>query len=112
MSNSNPEEVLPANTLLHGVSLRHLNTFGLEARAERYYRATSIGGLREALRVEQPSLVLGGGSNLLLRRDVPGLVLHLDLAGIAVVEDPGQPDRNVLVTAGAGRTGMPSCCIP
>lgn len=66
---------LPANTLLHEVSLGPLNTFGFEARAERFYRATSLGGLREALRYEQPTLILGGGSNLLLTRNVPGLTL-------------------------------------
>ncbi len=88
----------PPNTLQHGVSLRPFNTFGLEASAERYYRATSLGGLREALRAEQPTLVLGGGSNLLLTRDVPGLVLHLDLRGVTVL-----PKGDLaLVTAAAG----------
>lgn len=89
---------LPANTLLHDRSLRALNTFGLEATARRYFRATSLGGLREALRVEQPTLVLGGGSNLLLTRDVPGLVLHLDLRGVSVLPIGG----HVHVTAAAG----------
>ncbi len=88
----------PANTLLHNVSLRAFNTFGLEARAARYYRATTPGGLREALRVEQPTLVLGGGSNLLLTRDVPGLVLHLDLRGVTVLPKGDY----VEVTAAAG----------
>ena len=75
---------LPANTFHHGVSLRALNTFGLEATAQRYYRAETVGALREALRAEQPRLVLGGGSNLLLTRDVPGLTLHVGLRGVTV----------------------------
>ena len=90
----------PADTLLHDVSLRSFNTFGLEARARRYYRATGLGGLREALRVERPALVLGGGSNLLLTRDVGGLVLHVDLRGIRVTD--GDPGDTALVTAAAG----------
>lgn len=88
----------PASTLLHGVSLRRFNTFGLESSAERYFRATSLGSLREALRIELPTLVLGGGSNLLLTRDVPGLVLHLDLRGVRVLPKGDY----VEVTAAAG----------
>lgn len=86
--------------MLHGVSLRHLNSFGLEAIAERYFRATSLGALREALRFEQAQLVLGGGSNLLLTRDVPGLVLQVDLRGISI--EPSNIDNEVIVRAGAG----------
>ena len=52
----------PPNALVHDASLRAYNTFGLGARARRYYRATGLGALREALRVEAPRLVLGGGT--------------------------------------------------
>ena len=90
----------PPNALVHDASLRAYNTFGLGARARRYYRATGLGALREALRVEAPRLVLGGGSNLLLTRDIEGLVLHVDLRGVTVA--PGPTANEVDVTAAAG----------
>ena len=91
------------DTFHHGVSLRHLNTFGLEATARRYYRATSPGGIREALTAERPTLVLGGGSNLLLTREVDGLVLHVDSRGL-IVEDGPANSHEVLVTVAAGES--------
>ena len=90
----------PPNPLVHDASLRAYNTFGLEARARRYYRATGPGALREALAAETPRLVLGGGSNLLLTRDIEGLVLHVDLRGVRSV--PGPSSNEVDVTAAAG----------
>lgn len=96
-----PDSYAP-NVFHHGVSLRSLNTFGLEAHAERYYRATSPGAVREALAAERPALVLGGGSNLLLTRDVDGLALHVDLRGVVVHATTDPNDKDVLVTAAAG----------
>ena len=90
---------LAPDELHERVSLRHLNSFGLEATAARYYRATSEASVVDCLRAEQPALVLGGGSNLLLTRDVDGLVLHVDVRGRRVV---GREGDEVLVEAGAG----------
>ncbi len=86
--------------MLHSdVSLRSLNTFGLEAKAERYYRATSVDSLKRILKVEQPSLVLGGGSNLLLTKDVEGLVVHVDIRERRLLQER---EGCVLLQAGAG----------
>lgn len=69
----------------HEFPLKHLNTFGIDVRANHYLRVTSLDVLRSALADPQlaamPRLVLGGGSNLLLTRDFPGLVLHIALEG-------------------------------
>lgn len=46
-----------------------------------------------------PRLVLGGGSNILLTGDFPGLVLHICTAGIAIV---GEDDEATYVRAAAG----------
>lgn len=73
------------------VSLRHLNTFGVEALAHAYLKLGDVEMLR-AIRDDQkltqlPRLVLGGGSNMLLTADFPGLVVHVDLHGIDVIRE-------------------------
>ena len=87
--------------------LAEFNTFGFRQRAERYAEARDETELVELLelaeRARWPVFVLGGGSNLVLTRDVPGLTLRLvadrveferEAAGLA-------PDA-VRVRAGAG----------
>lgn len=80
-----------------------LNTFGIAARALAYLPVHAPDTLR-ALRAHpalsaMPRLVLGGGSNLLLTGDFPGLVLHMCTRGIQLIdEDEGA--RYVRVAAG------------
>ncbi|MES2024032.1 MAG: UDP-N-acetylmuramate dehydrogenase [Pseudomonadota bacterium] len=78
----------------YNFSLRDLNTFGVQASAHAYLPVTSVDTLqgvkRDADLVAMPRLVLGGGSNILLTRDFPGLVLHVGIKGIEIVgEDTG-----------------------
>lgn len=85
------------------VSLRPFNTFGIDAKASAYLRVTDVAQLI-AVRADPelaklPRLLLGGGSNLLLTRDFPGLVLHMALEGIAVV---GEGADAIYVRAAAG----------
>jgi UDP-N-acetylmuramate dehydrogenase len=85
------------------VPLQPFNTFGLAARARRYLRVVDPDQLARVAAdpalAALPRLVLGGGSNLLLTRDVDALVLHMALAGHEIVgETPGA----VLVRARAG----------
>jgi UDP-N-acetylmuramate dehydrogenase len=82
----------------HDVSLQALNTFGLPARARHYLRVTTADQLA-SLAPDRPRFVLGGGSNVLLTRDVEALVLHMAIAGRAIV---GEEDGKTLVRAGAG----------
>ena len=72
-------------------SLLAHNTFGIEARCHRFLEYVSIeeaqqlvGSLTEK---DEPLLILGGGSNLLLTGDYQGTVLHSAICGIHVVED-------------------------
>ncbi len=67
-----------------GVSLRGYNTFGLEAVAERYMELRSEADLATLADEAGPIHVLGGGSNILLTADVPGLVVRICLSGITV----------------------------
>lgn len=84
------------------VDLQPFNTMAIRARAAHYARVAELEELREALefarRRRLPILPLGGGSNIVLTGDFPGLVLHIDLQGLTVEES----DRGALVSAAAG----------
>ena len=72
--------------LLRDAPLDHRNTFRVPARALRYAELRDAAGLPELLQrrelKQMPLLVLGEGSNLLLTKDYPGLVLHMASSGI------------------------------
>lgn len=85
--------------------LSALNTFGLPARAARLATIERADQVR-ALMAEPgwaatPRLVLGGGSNLVLTRDFPGLVLRVAIPGRRLV---GEDDEAWYVEAGAGES--------
>ena len=83
--------------------LAPLTTFGLPARAERLAACTSVEDIRMALTAAGekglPLTILGGGSNVLLTGDVPGMVLHNRIAGMDLVREDGD---DVWVRVGAG----------
>ena len=75
-------------------SLRTLNTLGIDAKAHAYVQLTSLDDVPALWRDVQspqwrqlPRLVLGGGSNIVLTRDFPGLVLHMCNKGMTLVKE-------------------------
>lgn len=85
------------------VELRDCNTLGVNARA-RYFTVARIQpqlqmALRWAMENGQPWLLLGGGSNLVLAGDVPGLVIKLEMTGKRLVHED---EQYVWVRAQAG----------
>ncbi|MCV2217141.1 UDP-N-acetylmuramate dehydrogenase [Thauera sp. Sel9] len=83
--------------------LTALNTFGLRARAAKLLRLRSVDELAAAIAApgwtSEPRLVLGGGSNLVLRGDFAGTVLKVEIAGRRLVRE----DTDAwIVEAGAG----------
>lgn len=96
------------------VDLQTLNTFGLPARARWFCPVDCLATLQQALQFAQaqalPVLVLGGGSNVLLREDFPGLVLHMQLRGLQLLEDAGDTVR-VQVASGENWHGFVSSCL-
>ncbi|WP_028694936.1 UDP-N-acetylmuramate dehydrogenase [Pseudomonas cremoricolorata] len=89
-------------------SLKALNTFGIDVAARYLVRASSDDDIRQALAAaaqrDLPVLVLGGGSNLLLTRDVDALVLQIASRGRRVL---GDVDQRVVVEAEAGEPWHP-----
>lgn len=73
--------------MLQNISLKPYNTFGIEATAERFIAVNNLPQLRSVLRTEQPALVLGGGSNMLLTQNVKGLVIKNEFEGIEIIEE-------------------------
>lgn len=67
-------------------SLRSYNTFGLPATAANLIHIHSEAQLKASLKLPyQPIFILGGGSNMLLTKDVEGLVLRNEISGIKVL---------------------------
>lgn len=89
-------------------SLKAYNSFGFDVSARWYAEARDEQGVREALVFAHshalPVLLLGGGSNLLLTRDVDALVLRLVSRGVRVLEDDGE---RLLIEAEAGEPWHP-----
>lgn len=81
-------------------SLKKLNTFGLEAKAESLVAVKTVAELQQVLAEnERPVHILGGGSNVLLTGDLPGLVIKNEIGGIGIVEEDA---ATALVAAGGG----------
>jgi UDP-N-acetylmuramate dehydrogenase len=86
------------------VSLKPYNTFGIEATAKAFAAFSSMEELASLINQAQTvtqnaPLVLGGGSNLLLTRNVDGVVLKNKICGI---EKVGEDEAHVYIKAGAG----------
>ena len=100
--------------ILEDHPLDRLNTLGLRARARRYVEARTVDDLREALAFAEahrlPVLPLGGGSNVVLSRDFPGLVVRIALRGLELLEDTAE---HCLLRAAAGEDwhGLVEHCL-
>lgn len=84
-------------------SLQKLNTLAVPVVADFYVSVTSHNEIREALAFaserELPILLLGGGSNIVFEKDFHGLVIHLKLQGIRVIQETNE---FVLINFAAG----------
>ena len=80
-------------TLRADVSLRALNTFGVETRAAWLLTVQVPQALPSALADPRiaglPRMCIGDGSNVLLVGDFPGVVLRQAATGIALLDDDG-----------------------
>lgn len=74
-------------------SLRYLNTFGVDQTARYFIELYQINELPELLRHFKQPHILGGGSNILLTRDLDGLVIHNRLQGITQVDETEEDVR-------------------
>lgn len=82
-------------------SLKSYNTFGIDATAREFVAVHSTQELKQILdeRRLENKFVLGGGSNMLLTKNIDALVIHIDLKGKRVLARDGD---SVIVEAQAG----------
>lgn len=84
-------------------SLKYLNTFHLDVRADHLIRVGSFDQLAEVFESNKfkakKKMILGGGSNLLFTRNFLGVVVKMEIGGIHIEEDSSDA---VIVSFGAG----------
>jgi UDP-N-acetylmuramate dehydrogenase len=96
--NSASNALAPAKLSSH-LSLKDRNTFGLDAVAELAYEITApeqiAGVMKEILEQNLPWRVLGGGSNVVLPKVLPGATLLMNITGQEIISS----DQNATVIA-------------
>ncbi|MFL5765501.1 MAG: UDP-N-acetylmuramate dehydrogenase [Bacteroidia bacterium] len=94
--------------ILENISLRKLNTFGIDASAKYFAAFSTVEELKTVLSDKQfdreNKLILGGGSNLLFTKNFDGIVLKNDLKGIELVNEDKD---HYFVKAAAGEVWHP-----
>ena len=75
--------------ILNNFSLKNYNTFGIEAKAEQFVAVHSVSELKSILEQNknQKKFILGGGSNMLLTKNIEALVIHIDLKGKKILKE-------------------------
>ncbi len=70
-------------------SLKKHNTFGIEASAKQFVAVHSTAELKTILEENknEKKFILGGGSNMLLTKDIDALVIHIDLKGKKIIKE-------------------------
>jgi UDP-N-acetylmuramate dehydrogenase len=85
------------------ISLKAFNTFGIDKKADFFAEAESPEDVIQALEFAKKQhlgvLVLGGGSNILLTRDIEALVLKINIKGIEILEEN---EDQAIIKVGAG----------
>lgn len=83
------------------ISLKPYNTFGIDVNAKSFASINTIDQLKEILSShnDQDFFILGGGSNMLLTKDIEALVLHIDLKGKEIVS---KNESNIFIKCCAG----------
>lgn len=89
--------------LQENISLKPFTTFGIDQKAKFFTCVATLSELKTALLAAKekqlPVFILGGGSNILLTRDIEGLVIKLEIKGIHLVKEEGD---QLWVEVGAG----------
>ncbi|MBT7851608.1 MAG: UDP-N-acetylmuramate dehydrogenase [Flavobacteriaceae bacterium] len=92
----------------NNIALKPFNTFGIDVNASKFASINSIQDLKDVLDTNPSDLlILGGGSNLLLTKDIDALVLQINLKGISVISSKG---NNVQIEVSSGENWHELVC--
>ncbi|QLE00500.1 UDP-N-acetylmuramate dehydrogenase [Galbibacter sp. BG1] len=80
--------MLKTSAIQHHISLKPYNTFGIDVKAKNFIAVSSVEELKNVLQLKEykEKFILGGGSNMLLTKDVEGLVIHIDFKGKEILK--------------------------
>jgi UDP-N-acetylmuramate dehydrogenase len=97
------EQTFNTPVVHNDVSLQAYNTFGIQAKAKYFIEITHVEQYIEILKNRDfahiPHVFIGGGSNVLLTKDIDALLVKISISGIEVIDE----DQDyVWVKAGAG----------
>ena len=85
------------------ISLKSFTTFGIDKMAKFFTTVVTLDELKAAIITAKEKdlevFILGGGSNILLTRDIEGLVIKLEIKGINLIKEEGD---QLWVEVGAG----------
>lgn len=75
--------------ILNNFSLKNYNTFGIEAKADQFVAVHTVPELQTILEQNKSKIkfILGGGSNMLLTKNIEALVIHIDLKGKKIIKE-------------------------
>lgn len=85
----------------NNISLKSLNTFGIDAIAEKFAEVTSVEQLSAIVSKYKDLFILSGGSNILLTKNISQPVVHLATKGIQRLNDQEDSDK-VIIKVQAG----------
>lgn len=93
-------------------TLKQHNTFGLSAFAKEFVAVHSVDELTEVLRENagKELFILGGGSNMLLTKDIDALVIHVDIKGKTITNN-ADGTADVMAMAGENWNEFVLYCI-
>jgi len=82
-------------------SLKSYNTFGIDVKAKSLISITNLDELILVLKKNYAKdlFILGGGSNMLLTKNIEATVVHINIKGIEVISET---ENNIYVKANAG----------
>ncbi len=83
-------------------SLKGYNTFGIDVQALEIIAVTSVADVQRIIKEKDPSelFVIGGGSNMLLTKDIEKCVVHINNKGYTLVDVPCGENELLLKVAG------------
>jgi UDP-N-acetylmuramate dehydrogenase len=91
------------------ISLKPYNTFGIDVKSDRFTEVGDVHAIRNFIQVNKDFHILGGGSNILLTRDLKKPVLKISTKGISVLGEHSD-EHFVFVQVQAGENWHDFVC--